>query len=68
MFEREVRQQDLCSQINHVVLADQFPLRIRPFPFGCERSFEVAIGLAATTVVCLEPRRLIQRELPCFIG
>ena len=59
MFKREVGNHHLCAQVQHVVFADQFPVRVRPVPLLGERSFYVAIEVILSSVV--------RREAPCVV-
>jgi len=51
MFDREVRDHHLGTEVEHVVLPNEFPLGIRSLPLLGERSFDVAIEALPGAVV-----------------
>jgi len=54
--------------VKDVVLAHEFPVRVRALPFLRERPLDVAIEVLASTVVRIKVFGVVVRELPRLAG
>jgi len=68
MFDCKIRDHHFGTKVEHVILPDEFPFRIRALPLLGERSFDVAIELIPVTVVRIEILGVVERERSRLVG